>query len=111
MVFKVEDGKLTGVKGNPDHPMTRGGLSVKLKDYEQRHYQPDRLLYPMRRTGPKGSKQFERISWIEATVSPAQFVRCMTLFNPANLWIHYRITYRREKRRQQPTRNSPKNIC
>ena len=66
MVFEVEGGKLTGVKGNPDHPMTSGGLCVKLKDYEKRHYHPDRLLHPMRRTGPKGSKQFERISWDEA---------------------------------------------
>ncbi|NIN34574.1 MAG: molybdopterin oxidoreductase family protein [Gammaproteobacteria bacterium] len=66
MVFEVEDGKLVGVRGNKDHPMTRGGLCVKLKDYEKRHYHPDRLLYPMRRTGPKGSKQFERISWDEA---------------------------------------------
>ena len=66
MVFEVEDGKLTGVKGNPDHPMTRGGLCVKLNDYEKRHYHPDRLLYPLRRTGPKGSKEFERISWDEA---------------------------------------------
>lgn len=66
MVFEVEGGKLTGVKGNKDHPMTRGGLCVKVKDYEKRHYHEDRLLYPMRRTGPKGSKQFERISWDEA---------------------------------------------
>lgn len=63
MVYTVENGKLTSVKGNADHPMTRGGLCVKLKDYEKRHYHPDRLLYPMRRTGPKGSGQFERISW------------------------------------------------
>jgi anaerobic selenocysteine-containing dehydrogenase len=66
MVYEVEDGKLTGVKGNADHPMTRGGLCVKLKDYEKRHYHPDRLLYPMRRAGPKGTNQFERISWDEA---------------------------------------------
>jgi len=66
MVFEVEDGKLTGVTGNPDHPMTHGGLCVKLKDYEKRHYHPDRLLYPMRRTGSKGSKTFERITWDEA---------------------------------------------
>jgi len=66
MVFEVEDGKLTGVSGNTDHPMTSGALCVKLKDYEKRHYHPDRLLYPMRRTGPKGSKQFERITWDEA---------------------------------------------
>lgn len=66
MVYEVEDGKLISVKGNADHPMTRGGLCVKLKDYEKRHYHPDRLLYPLRRTGPKGSKQFERITWDEA---------------------------------------------
>jgi anaerobic selenocysteine-containing dehydrogenase len=66
MVFEVENGKLLSVKGNADHPMTRGGLCVKLKDYEKRHYHPDRLLYPLRRTGPKGSGQFERISWDEA---------------------------------------------
>ncbi len=66
MVFEVENDKLIGVKGNADHPMTRGGLCVKLKDYEKRHYHPDRVLYPLRRTGPKGSKQFERITWDEA---------------------------------------------
>ena len=66
MVFTVKDKKLMSVTGNPDHPMTQGGLCVKLKDYEQRHYHPDRLLYPMKRTGPKGTKQFERITWDEA---------------------------------------------
>ena len=66
MVYTVQDNKLISVKGNPDHPMTRGGLCVKLKDYEKRHYHPDRLLYPMKRTGPKGSKQFTRITWDEA---------------------------------------------
>lgn len=66
MVYEVEDGQLISVKGNADHPMTRGGLCVKLNDYEKRHYHPDRLLYPLRRTGPKGSKQFERISWDDA---------------------------------------------
>ena len=66
MVYEVQDGKLKSVKGNVDHPMTRGGLCVKLKDYEKRHYHPDRVLYPQRRIGPKGSMQFERITWDEA---------------------------------------------
>lgn len=66
MVFEVEAGRLVGVRGNPDHPMTRGGLCVKLRDYEQRHYHPDRLLHPLKRVGPKGAGQFERISWDEA---------------------------------------------
>ncbi len=66
MVFEVENGKLARVRGNKDHPMTHGGLCVKLKDYEKRHYHPDRALYPLRRSGPKGAKQFTRISWDEA---------------------------------------------
>lgn len=66
MQFHVKDGELLSVSGNPDHPMTRGGLCVKLKDYEKRHYHPNRLLYPMKRVGPKGTNQFERITWDEA---------------------------------------------
>ena len=66
MIYEVEDGKLTGVRGNPDHPMTRGGLCVKVADFEKRHESPERLTYPMRRVGPKGSKQFVRITWDDA---------------------------------------------
>jgi len=66
MQYHVQDGKLLKVTGNTEHTMTRGGLCVKLKDYEKRHYHPDRLLYPLKRTGPKGSKQFKRITWNEA---------------------------------------------
>ena len=46
--------------------MTRGTLCVKLKDYHDHHYNPDRVLYPLRRVGPKGSRQFARITWDEA---------------------------------------------
>jgi anaerobic selenocysteine-containing dehydrogenase len=65
-IYHVEDGKLVEVTGDPDHPMTRGGLCVKLKDFAEHHYNPDRLLYPMKRVGPKGSGKFTRISWDEA---------------------------------------------
>ncbi len=66
MIYEVEDGKLVEVRGNKEHPMTRGGLCVKLKDYHDHHYNPDRVLYPLRRVGPKGARQFKRISWDEA---------------------------------------------
>lgn len=62
-LYHVEDDKLVEVTGDPDHPMTRGGLCVKLKNFAEHHYNPDRLLYPMKRVGPKGSGMFERISW------------------------------------------------
>jgi anaerobic selenocysteine-containing dehydrogenase len=63
MVTTVRDGRATGVRGNPDHPFTRGGLCVKVKNYEERVYSPDRVLHPLRRTGPKGQGEFEPISW------------------------------------------------
>jgi anaerobic selenocysteine-containing dehydrogenase len=66
MIYTVEDGILTDVRGNPDHPMTRGALCGKVRDFDRHHYNPDRILYPMKRIGPKGSAQFERISWSEA---------------------------------------------
>jgi anaerobic selenocysteine-containing dehydrogenase len=66
MDYHVRDGKLVEVRGKKAHPFTRGGLCVKLKDFDAHHANPDRLLYPLRRTGPKGSKQYERITWDEA---------------------------------------------
>ena len=64
--YHVDGDKLVEVTGDPAHPMTRGGLCVKLKDFAQHHYNPERVLYPMRRVGPKGAGEFERISWDEA---------------------------------------------
>lgn len=66
MLVKVVDGKVTGVQGHPDHPFTRGRLCAKTNHYEERVYNPSRLLYPMRRVGKKGEGKFERITWNEA---------------------------------------------
>jgi len=63
MLAYVEGGRLIKVEGNPDHPFTRGHLCRKVAHYEERVYSPDRVLYPMRRVGPKGAGQFERITW------------------------------------------------
>ena len=66
MLYSVADGKLVKVEGNPEHPFTRGRLCVKVNDYHAHHYNPDRVLHPLRRTGSKGSGRFERISWEKA---------------------------------------------
>lgn len=63
MHVTVQDGKVTGVAGNPDHPFTRGRLCTKTQHYEERVYHPGRVLHPMRRVGAKGEGRFERISW------------------------------------------------
>jgi anaerobic selenocysteine-containing dehydrogenase len=65
-LYHVDGARLVEVTGDPAHPMTRGGLCVKLKDFAQHHYNPERVLYPMRRIGSKGAGEFERISWDEA---------------------------------------------
>ena len=59
-------GRATKLTGDPEHPVTRGFLCGKVAQYLEREYHPDRLLYPMRRTGPKGSGRFQRVSWDEA---------------------------------------------
>jgi len=62
-VAHVEDDRVVRVEGAREHPFTRGVLCAKINDYEKRTYAPDRLLFPLRRTGSKGEGQFERVSW------------------------------------------------
>lgn len=68
----VEDGRVTKLSGNPDHPITKGFACVKMSRYPERQEQADRLLYPQRRVGKKGEGKFERISWDEALDGIAQ---------------------------------------
>jgi anaerobic selenocysteine-containing dehydrogenase len=66
MRVTVEDGVATSLKGDPEHPFTRGFLCQKMARYLERVYSPDRLLHPLRRVGPKGAGRFERIGWDDA---------------------------------------------
>ncbi len=66
MLVSVRDGRAVDVRGDPEHPFTRGGLCVKVNNYVDKVYSSDRILHPLRRSGPKGSGRFEQISWDEA---------------------------------------------
>ncbi len=63
MLVTVENGRAIRVAGDPDHPVTKGFLCAKVNRYVERTYHDDRLTTPMRRAGPKGSGQFEAITW------------------------------------------------
>src|SRR5262249_54199355 len=62
----VKDGKLTKVEGDPEGPLNHGYLCPIGAATTQLVYHPDRLKYPQRRIGPRGSGKWERISWDEA---------------------------------------------
>jgi anaerobic selenocysteine-containing dehydrogenase len=66
LLTTVENGRAVKVEGAPDHPTTRGTLCTKVARYLERTYSDQRLLHPLRRTGPKGSRRFKRIGWDEA---------------------------------------------
>jgi anaerobic selenocysteine-containing dehydrogenase len=62
----VRDGVAVKVQGDPTHPPTGGVLCTKVSRYTERTYHPERVLTPLRRSGPKGSGQFVPVSWAEA---------------------------------------------
>ena len=66
VLASVADGKVIRLEGNPDHPLTKGRLCARGNAGTRLLYDPDRLKYPLLRTGKRGDGQFKRISWNEA---------------------------------------------
>jgi thiosulfate reductase/polysulfide reductase chain A len=62
----VADGKVLKLQGNPNHPLTKGQLCARGNAGTQLLYDPDRLKYPLIRTGQRGEGKFRRASWNEA---------------------------------------------
>lgn len=62
----VENGQIVEVQKATGHPHVKGKLCVRGAALKQYIHHKDRLQYPMKRTGPKGTHQFERITWEEA---------------------------------------------
>ena len=66
-ILVARDGRFIGQEPNPEHP-TGQSLCVKGRAAAEIVYNPQRQLYPLRRTNPKGAKDpgWQRISWNEA---------------------------------------------
>ena len=62
----VKDGKLVKVEGDESHPWNQGRSCPRVLAMTQYTYHPDRILYPLKRTGKRGEGKFERISWDQA---------------------------------------------
>ena len=82
LLTTVEGGVATKVQGNPAHPQTDGVLCNKVSRYAERTYHPDRLLSPLKRSGPKGSGQFEPVSWDDALADIAAKLKPIAARSP-----------------------------
>ncbi|MDU8910825.1 molybdopterin oxidoreductase family protein [Aestuariicoccus sp. MJ-SS9] len=71
----LKDGKVAYIEGNRDHPVNKGVLCAKGSAGIMQHNAPSRLRAPMRRVGPRGSGEFEEISWDEALETAVSWMK------------------------------------
>jgi anaerobic selenocysteine-containing dehydrogenase len=84
------NGRIGRVHGAKSNSYTAGVVCAKVARYEERIHHPDRLLYPLKRKGPKGSGQFERIEWDEALDLTAEaFLAAERTYGAESVWPYY----------------------
>ncbi len=66
VLAKVQNGKVTRIEGNPQHPLTQGRLCARGNAGHFTLYDPDRLKAPQLRVGDRGEGRFRQVSWDEA---------------------------------------------
>jgi anaerobic selenocysteine-containing dehydrogenase len=89
-VERIDARTIGRVRGSHRNTYTRGVICEKVGRYAERVHHPDRLLYPLRRVGPKGAGRFERIGWEEALDVVAEaFTRQARALGPETVWPYY----------------------
>jgi anaerobic selenocysteine-containing dehydrogenase len=89
---EVIDGRTIGrVYGSAEQTYTAGVICAKVARYGERANNPERVQYPMKRVGPKGSGQFARVSWDEALdIVAERFLAAEREFGAESIWpYHY----------------------
>ena len=86
----LPDGRIGRVRGAKDNSYTDGVICAKVARYAERIHHPGRLMHPLRRKGPKGSKEFERISWDDALdITAAAMLKAEAQHGPEAVWPYY----------------------
>lgn len=76
-------------EGNPEHPGSRGRNCAKGPATINQVTDPDRILYPLKRVGPRGGGRWRRVSWDEALDALAQRLRAAITENRQNeIMVH-----------------------
>jgi len=88
---EVLDNKTIGrVYGSREQTYTAGVICAKVARYAERNHHPDRLLFPLKRTGPKGSGEFTRVTWDEAMDDIARrFLAAEAEYGAESIWPYY----------------------
>jgi len=85
----VKDGVITRIETDDDTDNTQVRACLRGRSWRQRIYHPDRLKHPMKRVGPRGSGQFEQITWDEALDTIAtELKRVVDTYGPASI-VHW----------------------
>jgi anaerobic selenocysteine-containing dehydrogenase len=88
VIAHVKDGKVIKVEGDPNSPISHGTLCTKGLAITQLAYHPDRILYPMKRTGAKGEGKWERITWDEAlNIIVEKFKKVIDQYGPESIVV------------------------
>ena len=61
-----ETGEIRKFEGNPEHPGSRGRNCAKGPATLNQIQDPDRILFPLKRDGERGSGKWKRVTWDEA---------------------------------------------
>ncbi|MDV7338557.1 molybdopterin-dependent oxidoreductase [Terasakiella sp. A23] len=89
-VERLSDTRIGKVNGSKDNPFTNGLVCGKVARYAERIHHEDRLMHPLKRIGPKGSGQFERISWDEALEEvSSRLLQTEQVFGADSIWPFY----------------------
>jgi anaerobic selenocysteine-containing dehydrogenase len=90
MVGFVENGRLVKLEGHPDSIRGRGKICAKGAAGINQLYDPDRVLYPMRRVGKRGEGKWKRISWDDALTEVAgRLKKLRDEGHPEKFMFHY----------------------
>jgi anaerobic selenocysteine-containing dehydrogenase len=65
ILVRVSEGRAKKIEGNPAHPVNRGKLCARGQAILQELYHPDRIRQPLKRSGPRSSGEFVKITWKE----------------------------------------------
>ncbi len=78
------------VRGAKDNSYTLGVICEKVGRYAERIHHPERLLYPLKRKGPKGSGEFMRLSWDDAMAETADaLLRAEAKYGAQSVWPYF----------------------